>query len=56
MHCLNTRAYDLLAKEVKRLTEGISEAVRRDIILRRLNKLRVQQGAPLTYVELEDRD
>ncbi|MEO1094825.1 MAG: hypothetical protein AAFX01_07995 [Cyanobacteria bacterium J06638_28] len=53
MNRLNTRAYDRLAKEVKRLTSGASEAVRRDIILRRLHKLRVQQGTPLTYAELK---
>lgn len=50
---LNNRAYEMLAAEVKRLVQEPLESVRRDIVLRRLNKLRLQDGTPLTYAELK---
>ncbi len=53
MHRLNDRAYQLLAAEVKRLVNSRLESVRRDIVLRRLHKLKVQEGAPATYAELK---
>jgi len=53
MRRLNDQAYKILATEVNRLAQGTLEAVRRDIILRRLNKLRLQAGTPLTFAELK---
>ncbi|HEY9890176.1 MAG TPA: hypothetical protein V6D02_17345, partial [Candidatus Obscuribacterales bacterium] len=53
MSRLNHRAYTILAKEVNRLVQDPLESVRRDIILRRLNKLCAQAGTPLTYAELK---
>lgn len=53
MRRLNNRAYNILAKEVNRLVQDPLESVRRDIILRRLDKFRLQTGQPLTYVELK---
>ena len=50
---LNNRAYELLKAEVNRLVKDPLETVRRDIVLRRLNKLRIQDGHPLTYAELK---
>lgn len=50
---LNNRAYELLRAEVNRLVKDPLETVRRDIVLRRLNKLRFQNGPPLTYAELK---
>lgn len=53
MRRLNDRAYELLAAEVERLVNGPLEAVRKDIVLRRLNKMRLQEGTPLTYTDLK---
>ena len=53
MSRLNNRAYELLKAEVNRLVNGPLETVRQDIVLRRLNKLRLQEGPPLTYAELK---
>jgi hypothetical protein len=50
---LNNRAYELLKTEVNRLVKDPLETVRRDIVLRRLDKLRLQSGEPLTYAELK---
>jgi hypothetical protein len=50
---LNNRAYELLKTEVNRLVKDPLETVRRDIVLRRLDKLRLQSGEPLTYTELK---
>lgn len=50
---LNNRAYEILSEEVKQLVKDPLEIVRRDIILRRLNKLCYQEGTPLTYSELK---
>ncbi len=54
MYRLNERAYNLLAKEIQRLAPGDLEAVRRDIVLRRLNRFRVQTGEPVTFGELKE--
>ena len=53
MRRLNNRAYEILAREIKRLVRDPLETVRRDIVLRRLNKLKLQSGEPLTYEELK---
>ena len=50
---LNHRAYELLRAEVNRLGQEPLENVRRDIVLRRLNRLRSQDGPPLTYTEIK---
>ncbi|MEM6836335.1 MAG: hypothetical protein AAF609_05720 [Cyanobacteria bacterium P01_C01_bin.120] len=50
---LNHRAYELLRAEVNRLVQEPLENVRRDIVLRRLNRLRSQDGPPLTYTEIK---
>lgn len=50
---LNNRAYELLQAEVNRLVTDPLETVRRDIVLRRLNRLRAQDGPPVTYAELK---
>ncbi len=50
---LNNRAYTLLADELKRLVKGPLEAVRRDIVLRRLVKFTLEEGTPLTYGEIK---
>ncbi|WP_008316996.1 hypothetical protein [Leptolyngbya sp. PCC 6406] len=52
MRRLNNRAFELLSAEVTRLTQGALEEVRRDLVLRRLNRFRLQEGEPLTYEEL----
>lgn len=53
MSRLNNRAYELLRAEINRLVNGPLETVRRDIVLRRLDRLRLQEGPPLTYAELK---
>lgn len=53
MSRLNDRAYNILATEVKRLVQDPLESVRRDIVLRRLDRLRTQEGPPLTARELK---
>ena len=53
MRRLNNRAYEILVREIKRLVRDPLETVRRDIVLRRLNKLKLQSGEPLTYEELK---
>jgi hypothetical protein len=53
MRRLNDRAYNILAAEVKRLVQDPLESVRRDIILRRLDRLRAQEGTPLTAEEIK---
>lgn len=50
---LNSKAYEILAKEVQRLVQDPLESVRRDIVIRRLDRLRGQEGPPLTYAELK---
>ena len=52
---LSDRAFDILAAEVKRLcTHNPLEQVRQDIVLRRLDKFRTQDGAPLTLAEMSE--
>ena len=53
MRRLNDSAYEMLTAEVKRLVKGPLEEVRKDIVLRRLTKFRLQEGTPLTYAELK---
>ncbi|MDB9526661.1 hypothetical protein PN498_11720 [Oscillatoria sp. CS-180] len=53
MSRLNNQAYEILAREVERLVQDPLEGVRRDIILRRLNRLRQQDGPPLTYAQIK---
>lgn len=53
MYRLSDRAYKILAKEVNRLITSPVEQVRKDIILRRLTKLSLQEGTPMTYEELK---
>jgi len=53
MSRLNQRAFDILQAEVKRQTgEDLAGKTQREILLKRLEKLRVQPGAPLTEAEL----
>ena len=52
---LNKRAYEILAAEVRKCSEGVlGGQVQRDIVLRRLHRLRMQEGSPLTYEELRE--
>jgi hypothetical protein len=53
MRRLNNRAYKLLESEINRLIQDPLENVRRDIVLRRLNKRCLQEGPPLSYQELK---
>ncbi|MGF1457430.1 MAG: hypothetical protein ACFBSG_00230 [Leptolyngbyaceae cyanobacterium] len=50
---LNNHAYNILAAEIKKLVTDPLETVRRDIVLRRLNKLRIQKGKPATFRDLK---
>ncbi len=53
MSRLNDRAFTILQPEVKRLAgDNLALQVQRDIVLRRLEKLRIQTGEPATYEEL----
>lgn len=55
MSRLSDRAYDLLAQELARITtQHPLRQVQRDIILRRLNRLKQQSGPPLIHSELEE--
>ena len=55
MHRLSDRAYSLLDNELKRLCEGKpAEQIRRNIVAKRLQKMREQEGPPATYAELKD--
>ncbi|MBE9181652.1 hypothetical protein IQ268_24105 [Oculatella sp. LEGE 06141] len=52
---LNDRAFDLLSAEIQRLTgDNAANQVRRDIVIRRLERLRTQQGQPASVDELRD--
>lgn len=53
MHRLNQRAFRILTEELKRITTGPVDGVKRDIVLRRLAKLQLQAGTPLTYEEIK---
>ncbi|MGP1373132.1 MAG: hypothetical protein ACTS3T_09910, partial [Almyronema sp.] len=52
---LSDRAYEILSAEVRRLCAANPlEQVRQDIVLRRLTKLRTQEGPPLTLAEMRE--
>jgi hypothetical protein len=52
---LNQSAFQVLNAELQRLCEGKPlEQVRRSLVLKRLEKLRQQEGAPATYAEIKD--
>lgn len=52
---LSNRAYSLLDNELKRLCAGKpAEQIRRNIVAKRLQKMREQEGKPATYPELKD--
>lgn len=52
---LYNRAFEILASEVKRCSEGVlAGEVQRDIVLKRLERLRSQAGEPLSYQELRE--
>lgn len=55
MFCLNQRAFDILKAEILRSSsDDLAGRVQRDLALRRLEKLRMQAGTPLTLVDLRD--
>ena len=52
---LSDRAYSIIDKELQRLCAGKpAEQIRRDIVVKRLQKMCEQAGAPATYAELKD--
>ncbi|MFB2923508.1 hypothetical protein [Aerosakkonema funiforme] len=52
---LYDRAFAIMAAEVKKCSEGvIAGEVQRNIVLKRLERLRSQAGAPLSYAELRE--
>ncbi|MEM8546225.1 MAG: hypothetical protein AAGF66_19790, partial [Cyanobacteria bacterium P01_H01_bin.119] len=51
---LSDRAFTLLAAEVKRLSPSPLEQARRSIVLRRLEKFRLQEGPPLTEADIRE--
>jgi hypothetical protein len=53
MRRLSPRALKILVTEINRVIKDPIESVRRDIILRRLNKLAQQEGAPMSYEEIK---
>jgi hypothetical protein len=54
MSRLNDKAWQILNQEVKKVTanDELSGPIQRDIILRRLERLREQEGKPASYEEL----
>jgi len=55
MSRLNHRAYEILRAEVCRCTENdVLQQVQRDIVLKRLERLRVAKGSPATLAELRE--
>ncbi|MEO1148965.1 MAG: hypothetical protein AAFY26_25665 [Cyanobacteria bacterium J06638_22] len=52
MSRLNTRAYDILAAEVRRLCQNPGDSIRADIVLERLNRFRQADGVPLSINEM----
>lgn len=54
MKRLNDRAFDILQTEIRRCTSSdLSGQVQQELALRRLEKLRLQPGTPLTQAELK---
>lgn len=51
---LSDRAFDILSAEVKRLASSPLEQTRRAIVLRRLEKFRLQDGPPLSEAEIRE--
>ncbi len=52
---LNKRAFEILKAEIERCsTDNIAGQVQKEIAYRRLEKLRMQEGTPLSLEELED--
>lgn len=49
------RAYEILAAEVRKCSQGVlGGQVQREIVLKRLHRLRMQAGSPLNYQELRE--
>ncbi|MEO1127844.1 MAG: hypothetical protein AAFX95_27735 [Cyanobacteria bacterium J06639_16] len=51
---LSDRAFEILSNEVKRLASSPLEQTRRSIVLRRLEKFRLQEGPPLSEAEIRE--